>query len=95
MVDSAMPYTQRTHGERTHHVLVAIGRTAMLARLGHGLSQRRLEGMTGVDQTTICRLENGKAPGLRLDKLARIIAVLGVDRFDRLQPPRPVRPPDD
>jgi transcriptional regulator with XRE-family HTH domain len=90
-----MPYTLRKQNERTRHVLAAIGRSAMLARLGQGLSQRRLEGMIGVDQTTISRLENGLAPGLRLDKLATLIAVLGVDHFDRLQPPRRMRPPDD
>ena len=71
-----------------------MGKTTMFARVGQGLSQRRLEALCGVDQSTICRLENGLAPGLRLDKLAKIIAVLGVDRFDQLRPIRPARPGD-
>ena len=63
----------------------------MLARVGQGLSQRNLEALTGVDQSTISRLENGSAAGLRLDKLAVIIAVLDLDRFDQLRPPAPTR----
>ena len=96
-----MPYSQRRHDPRTQRILDRIGRTAMLARVGQGLSQRGLEALTRVDQSTICRLENELAPGLRLDKLATIIAVLGLDRFDRLRPIHSarsvdgVRPPAD
>ena len=90
-----MPYAARTHGPRTRRVLDRIGQTTMLARVGQGLSQRNLEALTGVDQTTISRLENGSAAGLRLDKLAVIIAVLDLDRFDQLRPPAPARPARD
>jgi len=89
-----MPYTQRPHDPRTKRILERIGKATMINRVGQGLSQRRLEALCGVDQSTICRLENGLAPGLRLDKLAKIIAVLGIDRFDQLRPMRPVRPDD-
>jgi transcriptional regulator with XRE-family HTH domain len=89
-----MPYTQRPHDPRTKRVLERVGKTAMLTRVGQGLSQRRLGALCGVDQSTICRLENGLAPGLRLDKLAKIIAVLGVDRFDQLRAVRPSRAGD-
>ncbi|MDP9481816.1 MAG: helix-turn-helix domain-containing protein [Chloroflexota bacterium] len=77
-------------------MLERVGHATMLARVGQGLSQRRLAALCSVDQSTICRLENGLAPGLRLDKLAKIIAVLGVDRFDHLRPiipPRAGEPP--
>ena len=77
----------RDHDPRTRRVLQRIGRKTMLVRLGQGLSQRDLEALTHVHQSTICRLENGRAPGLRLDKLATIIAVLGLDEFDQLRPP--------
>lgn len=87
-----MPYAARTHGPRTRRILDRIGRTTMLARVGQGLSQGNLEALTGVDQTTISRLENGSAAGLPLDKLAVIIAVLDLDRFDQLRPPVPRRP---
>jgi transcriptional regulator with XRE-family HTH domain len=80
-----MPYTMRNHDARTRRVLERIGRTMMLARVGQGLSQRDLEALTHVDQSTICRLENGRAPGIRLDKIATIIAVLAIDQFDSLR----------
>ena len=41
-----------------------------------GWSQRTLEARSGVDQTSICRVENGKAPGMRVARLARIVAAL-------------------
>lgn len=88
-----MPYTIRNHDQRTLRVLQRIGRTVMLARLGQGLSQRQLEAMTRVDQSTICRFENGRAPGIRLDKVARMIAVLGIDQFDSLRAIRDLAAP--
>lgn len=86
----------RNHDPRTRRVLQRIGRKAMLARLGQGLSQRDLQALTHIHQSTICRLENGEAPGLRLDKLATIVAVLDLDAFDQLRLPTPQRddPPD-
>ncbi|HEX7473092.1 MAG TPA: helix-turn-helix transcriptional regulator [Candidatus Limnocylindrales bacterium] len=87
-----MPYASREHGPRTRRVLDRIGRTTMLARVGQGQSQRGLGALTSIDQSTISRLENGSAAGLRLDKLAAIIAVLDLDRFDQLRPPAPTRP---
>ena len=74
-------------------MLQRIGRTVMLARLGQGLSQRDLGALSHVDQSTICRLENSRAPGLRLDKLATIIAVLGIDEFDSLRSIRDLSAP--
>ena len=46
------------------------------ARLGNGWSQRRLERMSGVDQTTISRLENGKLPSLRLARIVDLMQAL-------------------
>jgi transcriptional regulator with XRE-family HTH domain len=57
----------------------AIGRALRDARLRERVSQRRLEEATGVDQTTISRLERGMAPGLRLERLGRIVDALGGD----------------
>jgi transcriptional regulator with XRE-family HTH domain len=47
------------------------------ARLSLGLTQRRLERLSGVDQTTISRLENGRLPSLHLTRVGRIALVLG------------------
>jgi transcriptional regulator with XRE-family HTH domain len=45
------------------------------------VSQQQLERLSGVDQTTISRLENGLAPGIRLERLARIGAALPRSRL--------------
>jgi transcriptional regulator with XRE-family HTH domain len=51
-----------------------IGREVRQLRTEWGRSQRAVERVTGIDQTTISRLENGLAPTLRLERLARIRA---------------------
>jgi len=53
-----------------------IGRWIFEARRRAGLTQKQLESMSGVDQTTISRLERGCLAGLRLYRLAAIISVL-------------------
>jgi ribosome-binding protein aMBF1 (putative translation factor) len=45
-------------------------------RRQHGLTQMRLEALSGVDQSSISRLERGLAPGMKVYRLARILAVL-------------------
>ena len=84
--DPGVPYSIRdiTPHERT--ALLALGRTMRRARLAHGLTQMRLEERTGVDQTTISRLERGTAPGMRLMWLIRVIVALRLDP-ERLAPP--------
>jgi transcriptional regulator with XRE-family HTH domain len=52
--------------------LIRIGVEAYEWRRQAGLTQRAMEALTGLDQTTICKLERGKLPGLRLHHLARI-----------------------
>jgi ribosome-binding protein aMBF1 (putative translation factor) len=42
-----------------------------------GWTQRYLEMMSGVDQTVISRIENGKQYGLRWAKLAELVEALG------------------
>ena len=41
------------------------------------LTQRQLESISGVDQTTISRLENGRLFGMRWTRFARLVHVLG------------------
>ena len=79
--------------------LVRIGREAYEWRSRAGLTQRALEALTGIDQTTICKFERGRLPGLRLHHVARIrLACKTGRRVDstngRRQPTRPFMTPD-
>jgi transcriptional regulator with XRE-family HTH domain len=56
----------------------ALGADIRRARWQSGLSQAGLEVLSGVDQTTISRLENGLAPGLRLIRLVKILGPIGL-----------------
>ena len=58
-------------------------------RLGGGYTQRQLEALTGIDQTVISRLENGRQYGLRWSRFAILIAVLGGFDDGRSEPPPP------
>jgi DNA-binding Xre family transcriptional regulator len=73
--------------------LKRIGAGVRAARYDHALSQMQLERLSGVDQTTISRLENGRAPRLRLDVLARIAMALSGSRLLGLEPPDTERRP--
>jgi transcriptional regulator with XRE-family HTH domain len=53
-----------------------LGASIRRARLRLGWSQRRLEWASGVDQTVISRLENGRLDYLRLPRLAAVLAAL-------------------
>lgn len=64
--------------------MVLIGAALKRRRLRLGLSQTRLERMTGIDQTTISRFENGKRCGLRWWRFAVLVAVLGGLDFGEL-----------
>ena len=59
---------------------------AQIRRKRHwlGWTQRRLEAYSGIDQTVISRIENGKQYGLRWVRFARL-----VDALDGLEPGRP------
>ena len=53
-----------------------MGANVRRARLALALTQEQLQNLSGVSQPTISRLERGLAPGLRLERLAAIIAAL-------------------
>ena len=67
--------------EREMTGLRDLGTVLKRARLGLGWSQRGLESRSGVDQTTISRLENGRLVNFSLQRLASLIQVLR-GRFD-------------
>jgi DNA-binding XRE family transcriptional regulator len=63
----------------------AIGAALKERRVAAGLTQRDLEALTGVDQTVISRLENGKQYGLRWSRYAILVAVLDERQGSRLE----------
>ena len=89
--------------------LEIVGQSILRARTQARISQRHLGRLAGVHQTTISRLETGTLHGLRLSKLATIVATLNgfpiiedgrhevlCDRYRRLvalAPPAPDIPP--
>ena len=50
-------------------------------------SQRDLERASGVDQTVISRLENGRLPGIRFARFARLVAAMNGLDPDAPHPP--------
>ena len=78
--------------------LVRIGGEAYEWRRRAGLTQRAMEALTGIDQTTICKFEKGRLPGLRLHHVARIRLACKTGRrvdstYGRRQPTRPLMTP--
>jgi transcriptional regulator with XRE-family HTH domain len=69
----------------------AMGVAIRRARLGHGLSQTTLGLQSGLDQTTISKLENGHAR-LRFISLLRVLDTLGIVYIELLDavPPSPM-----
>ena len=57
--------------------LQRFGDAVRQARLEAGLSQVRLERLTGVDQTAISRLEHGRAPRIPLARVLVLAEALG------------------
>jgi len=54
-----------------------IGQLVLRRRRRLGLSQRQLEQLSGVDQSVISRLENGRLGALRWSRFARVVDALG------------------
>ena len=65
-----------TPPRREHDALLMLGQAVLRARARAALSQRGLEARTGVHQSAISRMERGVAPGMALEKFARVAAVL-------------------
>ena len=63
-----------------------LGRWIRECRVGAGMTQGQLARLAGIHQTTLSRLERGRLEGLRLHRLAAIIAVLDSMAGDDLPP---------
>ena len=59
------------------HGFDLIGALVKRRRLWLGWTQRKLEAVSGVDQTSISRIENGKQYGLRWSRFADLVDALG------------------
>lgn len=67
-------------------------------RLALGWTQRVLEWRSGIDQTVISRIENGKQYGMRWSRFADLVEALGgldVGQRTRPWPPAPAHETDE
>jgi transcriptional regulator with XRE-family HTH domain len=94
-VDSARARDHRPPGDP----MVLIGSQVKTARVHASLTQRQVEELTGIDQTTISRLENGKGGAMPLDRFAALLRAIDAEirPIDRPVPAwlAPLIVPDD
>jgi transcriptional regulator with XRE-family HTH domain len=69
-------YVIRRLDPLTEAALRALGEVLLELRRERAISQRQLAWYAGVHQSTISRLETGKAAGFRVEALARLLAGL-------------------
>jgi len=63
-----------------------LGRWIRESRVRAGMTQAQLARLAGMHQSTLSRLERGRLDGLRLHRLAALIAVLDARLGDDLDP---------
>ncbi len=63
----------RPVNDQTAAALEELGRQVLGARRQAGCSQRQVEALTGIDQTTLVRIEHGRATGLPLARFAILL----------------------
>jgi transcriptional regulator with XRE-family HTH domain len=61
----------------TSHGFAALGRLVRRRRLQLGITQNELEWLSGIDQTLISKLENGRLKGMRWSRFGRLVGALG------------------
>jgi DNA-binding Xre family transcriptional regulator len=59
--------------------MVWIGGQVRASRFAASLTQMQLEELTGIDQTTISRLETGKGAAMRLDRFATLLMAIDAE----------------
>lgn len=84
-----MPYDLRAQPKPIEDVILHFGFDLRDVRLQHFATQGRLRDASGVSQSVLSMIENGLAEGVRLELLARVAAVLGVDLLWRPCPHPP------
>jgi transcriptional regulator with XRE-family HTH domain len=88
------PYRRRVERDSRPTAMEKIGRGVLRLRLYLGWSQATLEAKSGVDQTTISRLERGLQTGLSIRRLAAVLDALHVGDV-LFEQPRLAAPPTD
>ena len=89
--------------ERDHrppdHPMVLVGAQVRAARMVASLTQRQVEDLTGIDQSTVSRLENGKGSNMPLGRFAALLVAIDAEihPVDRPVPSwmEPLFPGDD
>ena len=74
-----MAYRLEDQDPPTREALVALGSAMFEIRRARGLTQRKLSSRSGLAQSTISRLETGKAPWLSAVWIARLLAALDLE----------------
>ncbi len=59
--------------------MVWIGGQVRSTRIAASLTQMQLEELTGIDQTSISRLETGKGAAMRLDRFANLLMAIDAE----------------
>ena len=93
-----MTWFGRPRDPQEQHGFDLIGAEVRRRRHALGWSQRVLEAQSGIDQTVISRIENGKQYGIRWSRFARLVDALGGFGPPAVREPWPGpihRPPDD
>ena len=72
------PIRGRDH-QPPNHLLVAVGGQVRAARVHASLTQRQVEDLTGIDQTSISRLENGRGSNMRLSRFALLLTAIDAE----------------
>ena len=84
-----MSYKLEHQDAATREALVALGSVFLALRKSRGLVQRQLSNRSGLSQSSISRLENGKAPWLSAVWIARLLAGLDLAPDGRYFMPTP------
>ena len=72
-----MTWFGRPRDPQEQHGFDLIGAAIKRRRVALGWTQRLLEAQSGVDQTVISRIENGKQYGIRWSRFALLVDALG------------------
>ena len=72
------PIRERDH-RPPRHPLVVVGGQVRVARVHASLTQLQVEDLTGIDQTSISRLENGRGSNMLLGRFALLLTAIDAE----------------
>lgn len=74
-------YSTESHAWPHDEIRLELGQAIRGLRLYHGLTQRELEDLSGLDQTIISRIELGRHVHVRVSRLLALLGAMGVARI--------------